>query len=268
MCQYAISLTYTASSVTKRFPVVNAETMMWSASRDSEKRRNISNFLRGMFIFGRRILPSSPDGNFTNAPRKRYAEVLLSTRFALVAVVRELYTMIRNSQPWELGEPKLNDRGQPAIHDIASKLGCIQSNNGLVSWAFPEDNQELVSLIARYRRPVIGGGNSSAITLSPQSLTCNNFDPSGSYAAMPSPTIPSSAVAATTVTTASSSAWMGLQLAQQSGAFMNMGLLNQGLLEPNGTIEWHMLSCPNPEVMIGMGDPMIYPGYDAETLRM
>ncbi|KAJ2984060.1 hypothetical protein NQ176_g232 [Zarea fungicola] len=36
--------------------------------------------------------------------------------------------MVRNSQPWELGEPNLNDRGQPIVHNIAQKLGLIRFN--------------------------------------------------------------------------------------------------------------------------------------------
>jgi len=51
--------------------------------------------------------------------------------------------------------------------------------------------------------------------------------------------------------------------------FLDMDMLNQGLLESNfGTIKPHVLSCPNPEVMMGMGDPMIYAGYDAETMGL
>ena len=38
--------------------------------------------------------------------------------------------MVRNSKSWELGEPEMNDRGQPVIHDIASKLGCIRPSPG------------------------------------------------------------------------------------------------------------------------------------------
>jgi hypothetical protein len=52
-----------------------------------------------------------------------------------------------------------------------------------------------------------------------------------------------------------------------NGSFLDLDLLNQGLLESSfGTIKPHVLSCPNPEVMLGMGDPMIYSGYDADRL--
>lgn len=51
---------------------------------------------------------------------------------------------------------------------------------------------------------------------------------------------------------------------------MNMAdiMLSQGVVESEfGTIKPHMLSCPNPEVMLGMGDPMMYSGYSMDALR-
>jgi hypothetical protein len=45
--------------------------------------------------------------------------------------------MVRNGDSWDLGEPKLNGRGQPVIHDVASKLGCIRSSLDLPD-NFPE----------------------------------------------------------------------------------------------------------------------------------
>jgi hypothetical protein len=46
-------------------------------------------------------------------------------------------------------------------------------------------------------------------------------------------------------------------------------LLNQGLIESEfGTIKPHIVSCPNQEAMLGLGDPMIYNSYNGmETLR-
>ena len=82
-------------------------------------------------------------------PRHRYAEVLENTQFALIATVHKLYSMVRNSQPWELGEPELNDRGQPVIHNIAQKLGCIRPNSDIdlpVHSAFPEDERGMREL--------------------------------------------------------------------------------------------------------------------------
>jgi len=79
---------------------------------------------------------------------KGYAEVLENSQFALIAAVHKLYAMLRNSQQWDLGEPELNDRGQPVIH-IASKLGCIRPQNDLdlpVGNVIPEDEAGLADL--------------------------------------------------------------------------------------------------------------------------
>lgn len=53
--------------------------------------------------------------------------------------------MIRNNESWDLGEPELNDRGQPAIHDIASRLGCIRPSPDLPV-AFPEGTEDFAEL--------------------------------------------------------------------------------------------------------------------------
>jgi hypothetical protein len=57
---------------------------------------------------------------------------LENTQYALIATVQKLYTMVRNGEPWHLGEPQMNDRGQPVIHDLASKLGCIRPSLDLL----------------------------------------------------------------------------------------------------------------------------------------
>lgn len=56
----------------------------------------------------------------------RSAAALEDTQYALMATVRGLYSMARHSLPWTLGEPGFNNRGQPIIHNIAQKLGCIR----------------------------------------------------------------------------------------------------------------------------------------------
>jgi hypothetical protein len=56
--------------------------------------------------------------------------------------------MIRNNESWDLGEPELNDRGQPVIHDIASKLGCIRPSPDL-PYAFPEGADDFAELQAQ-----------------------------------------------------------------------------------------------------------------------
>ncbi|GAP92520.2 putative c6 transcription factor protein [Rosellinia necatrix] len=59
--------------------------------------------------------------------------------------------MVRNGQSWDLGEPELNDRGQPIIHNIATKLGCIRPNADAdlpPHSVFPEDEAGLTKLAA------------------------------------------------------------------------------------------------------------------------
>jgi hypothetical protein len=56
--------------------------------------------------------------------------------------------MIRNNESWDLGEPELNDRGQPVIHDIASRLGCIRPSPDLPI-AFPEGAEDFAELQAQ-----------------------------------------------------------------------------------------------------------------------
>jgi hypothetical protein len=67
----------------------------------------------------------------------------------LVATVHKLYAMVRTGQQWDLGDPELNDRGQPIIHNIATKLGCIRPNADAdlpPHSVFPEDEAGLAEL--------------------------------------------------------------------------------------------------------------------------
>lgn len=57
--------------------------------------------------------------------------MLENAQYALIATVQRLYTMVRNNEAWELGDPDLNDGGQPVIHDIAHRLGCILPSSDL-----------------------------------------------------------------------------------------------------------------------------------------
>lgn len=85
---------------------------------------------------------------FKQLPRG-YAEVLENTQFALIATVHKLYNMVRSGEQWTLGEPELNDRGLPVIHDIANKLGAIRPNSDIdlpVHSVFPEDEAGMAEL--------------------------------------------------------------------------------------------------------------------------
>lgn len=250
-----------------------------------------------------------------------YAEVLENTQLALIATVHKLYSMVRNNQSWELGEPELNDRGQPVIHDIAHKLGSIRPNSDIdlpVQSVFPEDEADMAELARQleeqqkesdglkevkdtdssacnrterassseldhsdfepdYRKAAFA--NSNVMTLSPQSFTgSHDLDFSAPPEVDASVMFPSQSPIMANFPTWSmhkvpqpspQANDLTLQFLQQGGAMPGMDLLSQGLVESDfGTIKPHVLSCPNPEVMLGMGDPMIYSGYDGEPMRL
>lgn len=168
------------------------------------------------------------------------------------------------------------------IHDIATRLGTIRPNSDIdlpVHSAFPEDaaqqheqesqahmktesksscnctdssSEMEPSEFEGYRRAAFGGG--SMADLSPQSLTYTDLEagstPSDGFA-VPSPN--------------SYPAWLDRMDHQQPPfmapppSYMSVDLLNHGLLESNfGAFKPHVLSCPNPEVMVGVGDPMMF----------
>ncbi len=200
--------------------------------------------------------------------------------------MRELYSMVRNSQPWELGEPECDDRGQPLIYDIASRLGCIWHKSDLppaVHLVSLEDGgladltdqlkaaqqeresqqQQTESSCNRADRTsspepdhsgfeqdwtsVFGGGNTNNDSITLSTQGLTYNDFALECCAVSSPTIPVSASAA---------------VVAQSRAFMDMNLQDQYLLESNfGTAE------PHSQPYLDMEDPLIS-GYDAETLRM
>lgn len=225
--------------------------------------------------------------------------------------------MVRSGQQWDLGEPEVNDRGQPVIHNIATLLGCIRPNADAdlpPHSVFPEDEGGLSKLAAElevhqresqqaehksetestcnrterassseldhsdfeqdYRKAMMSGRNLQ--TLSPQSLSSyndfetnplpNDLDPTTLFPVQSSPN------------TASFPAWnmgrpdsmngMAPQFMQHMDANMADLMLSQGLVESEfGTLKPHILQCPNPEVMLGVGDPMIYSGYTIDPLR-
>jgi hypothetical protein len=287
-----------------------------------ERRWSTSSFRRGKLQPS--ILKLLEQALTSHLLASSYAEVLENTQFALIATVHKLYSMVRTGQQWDLGEPELNDRGQPVIHNIAQKLGCIRPNSDIdlpVHSVFPEDEAGMTELARQleeqqqkeedspqkevkkesysqsdrasssdlessdfepdYRRAAFGSHNqnNNAITLSPQSFTTNqdfeyNATPTevDTNAMFPSqsPSIPNFATAWPTNSLPQANPNdLAMHFLQQSGSLQNMDMLNQGLLESEfGTIKPHVLSCSNPEVMMGMGDPMIYSGFDGEALRL
>ncbi|KAH6630338.1 hypothetical protein B0J18DRAFT_454593 [Chaetomium sp. MPI-SDFR-AT-0129] len=87
-----------------------------------------------------------------------YAEVLENTQFVLIATVQKLYSMVRNGEPWDLGEPELNDRGQPIIHNVAARLGCLRPNSDLdlpPHTVFPEDEAGMAALARQLQEQAV-----------------------------------------------------------------------------------------------------------------
>lgn len=254
--------------------------------------------------------------------------MLENTQFALVATIHKLYAMVRGSRAWDLGEPELNDRGQPVIHDIASRLGCIRPNSDVdhvpVQAAFPEDEAGLADLIAKletqqqaagcsrtdrasscemdtsdlehdYRKMAFGGAgaanapsSSSAGAASPQSLYTDvdarpdsvaSFSPHSpflgpgasalSYEPWAAAAQPDARIVDIMRAGAADGFHDSFLQRPDAAQFMDEDLLQQGLLESEfGILKPHAPSCANPAVMMGLGDPMMFSGYDPETLRM
>jgi hypothetical protein len=268
-----------------------------------------------------------------------YAEVLENTQFALIATVHKLYSMVRNQQTWDLGEPELNDRGQPVIHNIAQRLGCIRPNSDVdlpVHSVFPEDEAGMAELARQleeqqqqqphlgqhhdspvqsqnlelsssssgynrgdrasssefdhsdfeldYRKQAFGSSNnvaSSTVTLSPQSFTTSadfEFSNAPSSATDVDTTMMFPALSpqqgnfpqwAAPAAAGQTPNDLALHFMQQAGSLQSIDMLSQGLMESDfGTIKPHILSSSNAGVMMGMGDPMIYSGYDGESMRL
>lgn len=58
--------------------------------------------------------------------------------------------MVRNNKSWDLGEPELNDRGEPVIHDIATRLGCIRPPLD-IPIPFTEDLEHFTELQTQFK---------------------------------------------------------------------------------------------------------------------
>ncbi|PNP61402.1 hypothetical protein FNYG_13885 [Fusarium nygamai] len=85
---------------------------------------------------------------FKHTPRG-YAEVLEQSQCILIETVCKLYGMVRDSQPWKMAEPQLNEHGQPVAQHIAKLLGCVPPNSEIdlpVRSIFPEDADSMDEL--------------------------------------------------------------------------------------------------------------------------
>ncbi len=247
--------------------------------------------------------------------------MLENTQFVLVATVQKLYSMLRNGEKWELGEPELNDRGLPIVHNVASKLGCLRPNSDLdlpTHSIFPEDEAGLVELARQlqdhasssvaadtrqeylrtdrasssaasdaehsdldldtdYRRAAFGAA--SAVSMSPASLSYADFDisppsavPSEGFPPPPSqqsPGVPPHPSTFQWISRPPSMDFAAQQMWMAGQGYMDADLLGQGVLASSFAVkpQGFSTSCRNPEVMMGMNDPMIYAGYEEDPLR-
>ncbi|KAJ4298627.1 Fluconazole resistance protein 1 [Collariella sp. IMI 366227] len=257
-----------------------------------------------------------------------YAEVLENSQFVLIATVQKLYSMVRNGDPWDLGEPELNDRGQPIIHNVAAKLGCLRPNNDLdlpVQAIFPEDEASMAELARQlkeqqqkeatgtsptqhthikqeteisssytrtdrasssdvdhsdlefepdYRKAAFG--TASTVSMSPASLSYSGDFEIPPPSAAPSDGFPPS-VHSPTVPSHANFQWMhsrppSMDYTQQlwmSNQYLEMDATRQHQLmgQYPGAIKPPVFSARNPEVMMGLADPMIYSGYEEDSLQ-
>lgn len=80
----------------------------------------------------------------------------------MIGTVHKLYMMIQKNQPWDLGEPELNDQGELVIHDIAKKLGCIGPNDEIelpIQYELPTTASGMARLAAHPKRMQYGDYN-------------------------------------------------------------------------------------------------------------
>jgi hypothetical protein len=221
--------------------------------------------------------------------------------------------MVRNGEQWELGEPLLNDRGQPIVHNIAAKLGCIRPNSDIdlpVHSVFPENEADLEDLVRQLREQEVEQetGKVRKRSASPTSFSSRKHNRASSSEPDHSDfeDEPHSSTTAGTSVASQSPGGLGLLSPQslppfkdfdidqsasvfpdqnmqgyswgrssgmdfldQASSYSSMDMLSQGLLESEfGSLKPHVVPYQNREVMLGMGDPMMYAGYDEETMRL
>ncbi|KAF9776014.1 hypothetical protein IL306_005848 [Fusarium sp. DS 682] len=221
-----------------------------------------------------------------------YTEVLENTQFAFIATIHKLYSMVVNNQPWELGEPELNNHGQPIIHNIAQKLGCIRPQGDVelpVHSVFPGNEAGLPEPAPQLDGQQDDNGQqmedkdtdcsecnrTDQWSLSPQTFTYSTndfgFAPSlpdiDAAAKCPPQSLSMSNFPAWVMTAKSQVSNLTMQFKQQPGPLGNIDQRHQSLVGSQfSTISTHVLSCSNPEVMMGVEDPMIYFTYDGEHM--
>lgn len=124
---------------------------------------------------GKRCASPSSHRHIANS-KFRYAEVLEQSQYILIETVCKLYDMVRNSQPWKLAEPQLNEHGQPVAQHIAKLLGCVPPNSEIdlpVQSVFPEDADSMEELYRELEEHERSEASSTPSLARDKELTCD-----------------------------------------------------------------------------------------------
>lgn len=84
--------------------------------------------------------------------------------------------MVRDSQPWNLSEPRLNEHGQPIAQHIAQILGCLPPNSNIdlpVKSIFPEDKDSIEELYRELEEHERSGAASTPSLTKERELACD-----------------------------------------------------------------------------------------------
>ncbi|KAJ4171768.1 Fluconazole resistance protein 1 [Fusarium falciforme] len=213
-----------------------------------------------------------------------YAEVLENTQLILIATIYKLYSMVRNNEPWALGEPESNDRGQPVVHNIAQKLDCIRPNSDFdfpLHLVFPEDGVSMTKLALRLEeqqkenepQKEVKDADSSVCNRT-ERASSSELDHSDIECGYPAAAFGNNnnamTLSAQSFTGSGNDVTFDLPppkpFVQELEIMGRMNMLNQGRVESEpGTI---LASCyaPDPEIIMDTGGLMIYSGYDGEPM--
>ncbi|KAK4243146.1 hypothetical protein C7999DRAFT_18462, partial [Corynascus novoguineensis] len=109
----------------------------------------------------------------------RYVEMLENSHLTLIATIQKLYLMVRNGEPWRLEEPERNDCGQPIVHSIAAKLGCLYPGRGSDSPfcpTFSDDKKGTTDLAQKLQQHVMASCFDSTLRNSSISTSSEQID--------------------------------------------------------------------------------------------
>jgi len=157
----------------------------------------------------------------------------------------------------------------------AESNGAYNRTDRASSSAASDAEHSDLELEPDYRRAAFG--SASAVSMSPASLSYPDFDLSPPSAA-PSDGFPPSQQSPTVPAPPNSFQWMSRpasmdfttqQLWMASQGYLSTEMVTSGVMGPNYAAKptGFSSSCRNPEVMMGMGDPMIFSGYEEDNLR-